>query len=49
MTVGLGAYFIGHAFEQVLGVGGLVAAGVVGSLLVAVAVLRRMRRAGADA
>jgi membrane protein DedA with SNARE-associated domain len=49
VTVGLGAYFIGHAFEQVLGVGGLVAAGVVGSLLVAVPVLRRMRRAGADA
>ena len=28
-TVGLGAYIVGHAFEQIIGVGGIVAAGVV--------------------
>jgi membrane-associated protein len=47
VSVGLGAYFLGHAFERVIGVGGLVAAAVVsGGLLTFLAWRhRRARRA----
>src|SRR5215211_1847209 len=48
-SVGLGAYFVGRAFERVIGVGGIVAAGIVGTLLVSLPLLRRVRaRAGED-
>jgi undecaprenyl-diphosphatase len=42
-SIGLGVYIAGHAFEQVLGVGGIVAAGVVSGALVGVFVWKRMR------
>ena len=42
-TVGLGAYIVGHAFEQIIGVGGIVAAGVVSAGLLGLFVWRRMR------
>jgi membrane protein DedA with SNARE-associated domain len=45
-SVGLGAYFIGHAFEQALGVGGFVAAGVVGVAIMLFPLVRRWRRRG---
>jgi len=44
VSVGLGAYFVGHAFEQIVGIGGIVAAGVVtGALLMYVAWRHRPR------
>jgi membrane protein DedA with SNARE-associated domain len=42
-SIGLGVYIAGHAFEKVLGVGGIVAAGVVSGALVGVFVWKRMR------
>jgi membrane-associated protein len=42
-SIGLGVYIAGHAFEKVLGVGGIVAAGLVSGALVGVFVWRRMR------
>ena len=42
-TVGFGAYFIGHAFERIVGVGGFVAVGLVSAALLAVVVVRGMR------
>ena len=42
-SIGLGVYIAGHAFEKVLGVGGLVAAGAVGGALIGVFVWKRMR------
>jgi membrane-associated protein len=42
-SIGLGTYFVGHAFEEVIGVGGLVAAGVVSGGLVGLVIWRRMR------
>ena len=42
-SIGLGVFFIGHAFEKVLGIGGIVAAGVVSGALVGFFVWRRVR------
>jgi membrane protein DedA with SNARE-associated domain len=42
-SIGLGVYIAGHAFEQVLGVGGIVAAGLVSGALIGVFVWKRMR------
>ena len=42
-TIGLGIYLLGHAFENVIGVGGIVAAGLVSGLLVGIFVWKRMR------
>jgi membrane-associated protein len=42
-SIGLGVYFVGHAFEEVIGVGGLVGAGVVSGGLVGLFIWRRMR------
>jgi membrane-associated protein len=42
-SIGLGAYFVGHAFEKVVGVGGIVAAGVVGGALLMFFVWRHRR------
>jgi membrane protein DedA with SNARE-associated domain len=42
-TIGLGVYIAGHAFEKVLGVGGIVAAGLVSGAVVGVLVWGRMR------
>jgi membrane-associated protein len=42
-SIGLGVYFVGHAFEEVIGVGGIVAAGVVTGGLLALFVWRRVR------
>jgi membrane protein DedA with SNARE-associated domain len=42
-SIGLGCYFIGHAFEQIIGVGGLVAAGVVSAALGGFVVWRHTR------
>jgi membrane-associated protein len=42
-SIALGVYFVGHAFEEVLGVGGIVAGGVVGGALVGLVMLRRFR------
>jgi membrane-associated protein len=47
-TVGFGAYFIGHAFERIIGVGGILAAAAVGTALALLFVTRRVhaRRTG---
>jgi membrane protein DedA with SNARE-associated domain len=42
-SIGLGIYILGHAFEDVIGVGGIVAAGLVSGLLVGIFVWKRMR------
>jgi membrane protein DedA with SNARE-associated domain len=42
-SIGLGVYIAGHAFEKVLGVGGLIAGGVVGGALVGFFAWRHMR------
>jgi membrane-associated protein len=42
-TVGFGAYFVGHAFERIIGVGGLVAVGVVTAVLLAAVLARGLR------
>jgi membrane-associated protein len=42
-SIGLGVYFVGHAFEEILGVGGIVAAGLVGGGLVGLFLWRRIR------
>jgi membrane-associated protein len=42
-SIGLGIYLLGHAFEDVIGVGGIVAAGLVSGLLVGIFVWKRMR------
>ena len=42
-SIGLGVYLAGHAFEKVLGVGGIVAAGLVSGALIGVFVWKRMR------
>ena len=42
-SIALGVYFVGHAFEEIIGVGGIVAAGVVSGALVALFVWRRIR------
>ena len=42
-SIGLGVYFVGHAFEKVLGVGGIIAGGVVGGALVGFFAWRHMR------
>jgi membrane-associated protein len=52
-TVGLGAYLVGHAFERFVGLGGVLAAGVVGGVLTLLFLTRRRRerrpgRGGAD-
>jgi membrane-associated protein len=44
VSIGLGAYFVGHAFEQIAGVGGMVAAGLVTAGLGALFVWRHRRR-----
>jgi membrane-associated protein len=44
VSIGLGTYFVGHAFEQIIGVGGIVAAGIVGGALVGLFVWRHVRR-----
>jgi membrane-associated protein len=41
-SIGVGVYIAGHAFEKVLGVGGIVAAGLVSGAVVGVFVWRRM-------
>ena len=48
-SIVLGAYFAGHAFDEIVGVGGIVAAGVVSAAVVGLIVWRhvRKRRAGA--
>jgi membrane-associated protein len=53
-TVGLGAYIVGHAFERVIGVGGVIAAGLVGGVITLLFLNRfrrerRARRQDADA
>jgi membrane protein DedA with SNARE-associated domain len=42
-SIGLGIYVLGHAFEDVIGVGGIVAAGLVSGLVVGIFVWKRMR------
>jgi membrane protein DedA with SNARE-associated domain len=42
-SVGLGAYIVGHAFEQIIGVGGIIAAGVVSAGLLSLFVWRQVR------
>ncbi len=42
-TVGLGAYIVGHAFEEIIGVGGIVAAGVVSAGLLGLFAWRQVR------
>jgi membrane protein DedA with SNARE-associated domain len=42
-SVGLGTYFVGHAFEEIVGVGGIVAAAVVGGALLMLLVWRHRR------
>jgi membrane-associated protein len=42
-SIGLGVYIAGHAFEKVLGVGGIVAAGIVSGALIGVFIWKRMR------
>jgi membrane-associated protein len=42
-SIGLGIYLLGHAFENVIGVGGIVAAALVSGLLVGIFVWKRMR------
>jgi membrane-associated protein len=42
-SIGLGIYLLGHAFEHVIGVGGIVAAGLVSGLVVGIFVWKRMR------
>jgi membrane protein DedA with SNARE-associated domain len=42
-SIGLGIYLLGHAFEDVIGVGGIIAAGLVSGLLVGIFVWKRMR------
>jgi undecaprenyl-diphosphatase len=41
-SIALGVYFIGHAFEEILGIGGIVAAALVGGALVGVLAWRRL-------
>jgi membrane-associated protein len=41
-SIALGVYFIGHAFEEILGIGGIVAAALVSGVLVGVLAWRRM-------
>ena len=42
-SIALGTYFVGHAFEEVVGVGGVVAAGIVTGALLGLFVWRRLR------
>jgi len=42
-SISLGIYLLGHAFEDIVGVGGIVAAGVVSGALVGMFVWKRMR------
>jgi membrane-associated protein len=42
-SVGVGAYIVGHAFEQIIGVGGIIAAGVVSAGLLGLFVWRQVR------
>jgi membrane-associated protein len=42
-SIALGVYFIGHAFEEILGIGGIVAAALVSGAVVGVFVWRRLR------
>jgi membrane-associated protein len=42
-SIGLGIYLLGHAFEDIIGVGGIVAAALVSGLLVGIFVWKRMR------
>jgi membrane-associated protein len=42
-SIGLGVYIAGHAFEKVLGVGGIIAGGVVGGAVVGFFAWRHMR------
>jgi membrane-associated protein len=42
-SIALGVYFVGHAFEEVLGIGGIVAAALVSGALVGVFAWRRLR------
>jgi membrane-associated protein len=44
VSIGLGAYFVGHAFEEIVGVGGIVAAGIVTAALTGLFVWRHRRR-----
>jgi membrane-associated protein len=49
-SIGLGAYFVGHAFDKIIGVGGIVAAAVATSVVGGLVMwhhVRRRRRAGA--
>jgi membrane protein DedA with SNARE-associated domain len=49
LSIGLGAYFVGHAFDRIVGVGGIVAAGLVGGALVAFVMWRHIRGRRASA
>jgi membrane-associated protein len=42
-SIGLGVYFVGHVFEKVLGIGGIVAAGVVSGALAGLFIWRQVR------
>jgi membrane-associated protein len=48
-SIALGAYFAGHAFDEIVGVGGVIAAGVVSGALVGVLAWRHVRRRHAGA
>jgi membrane-associated protein len=48
-SIALGAYFAGHAFDEIVGVGGIVAAGLVTAALAGVVVWRHLRKRRADA
>ncbi len=43
-SIGLGVYLAGHAFEKVIGVGGIIAGGVVGGAIIGFLGWRHMRR-----
>jgi membrane protein DedA with SNARE-associated domain len=42
-SIGLGVYFVGHVFEKVLGIGGIVAAGVVTGAVAGLVIWRQVR------
>jgi membrane protein DedA with SNARE-associated domain len=48
-SIGLGAYFVGHAFDRIIGVGGIVTAGVVSGVLIGLLAWRHVRRRAAGA
>jgi membrane protein DedA with SNARE-associated domain len=48
-SIGLGAYFVGHAFDKIVGVGGIVAAALVTSAVGGLVMWRHVRRRRAGA